>query len=69
MFWSYVHSNQSLIVKPWFGDVRDYSTDPGGDCHNNDFVLKVIPPFEAENREEAIRISEGVLIKEGWIYG
>ena len=69
MFWAYVHSNSKLLVKPWFGDRRDYSTEPGGDCHNNDFVKKVIPPFEAENQEEARKICENLLIKEGWRNG
>lgn len=56
-WWSYLHSNGTVQVKRWFGDHKDYQTTPGGDCHNNPFVIKVVEPFLAESREEAIRIS------------
>lgn len=52
MFWGYLHSNGSVQVKRWFGDICDYTTD----CENNDFVCKVVPPFEADSYEEALNI-------------
>lgn len=52
MFWGYLHQNQTVQIKRWFGDTRDYIED----CQNNPFVLKVVSPFEAENRDEALTI-------------
>ncbi len=52
MWWGYLHSNNSIQVKRWFGDHEDYT----GDCIGNPFVKKVIRPFEAKTREEAIKI-------------
>lgn len=51
-WWGYLHSNNSVQVKRWFGDHADYTTD----CYNNDFVLDIVPPFEADSFEEAERI-------------
>jgi hypothetical protein len=31
---------------------RDYTDD----CERNDFVVKVVPPFKAESKEEATKI-------------
>ena len=49
MWWAYIHSNGSLLIKRWFGDHKDYTDD----CHNNPFVEFVVPPFESETREKA----------------
>ena len=49
MWWGYRHSNGKLILKRWFGDVQDYTTD----CEGNDFVQKVCKPFEADTEMEA----------------
>ena len=48
-YWAYLHSNGNVIVKPWYGDHQDYTTD----CENNPFVQRVIPPFESENEDKA----------------
>jgi len=48
-WWAYLHQNGQIIVKRWFGDHKDYTDD----CYGNEFVLKVVKPFEAATREEA----------------
>jgi hypothetical protein len=53
-WWAYLHSNGTVQLKRWFGDHADYTTD----CEGNDFVQKVVKPFGAETREEALRIAE-----------
>ncbi len=53
MWWAYVHSNNSIQVKRWFGDHADYTTD----CYDNDFIQQVQPPFEADTREAAMNIA------------
>ena len=52
MWWGYLHSDGSIHVKRWFGDHEDYTSD----VENNDFVVKVIPPFIAANRNTALDI-------------
>jgi flagellar biosynthesis/type III secretory pathway protein FliH len=52
MWWGYLHQNNTIQVKRWFGDHEDYK----GDCIGNPFVQQVVPPFEANSREEAIDI-------------
>ena len=52
MFWGYLHSNGKIQVKRWFWDVKDYTTD----CEGNEFVVRVVPPFEASSREQAADI-------------
>lgn len=52
MWWGYLHSNGSIHFKRWFGDHKDYTED----CEGNDFVVKVVKPFEAANPGEALRI-------------
>lgn len=49
MWWGYLHRNGTVQVKRWFGDHRDYTED----CENNPFVIRVVPPFAAETKEEA----------------
>ena len=51
-WWGYLHKNNSIIVKRWFGDLKDYTDD----CEDNDFVVRVVPPFEAASREQATEI-------------
>ena len=48
-WWAYLHTNGTVQVKRWFGDVKDYTTD----CESNDFVQRVVPPFSAKSRDEA----------------
>lgn len=52
MWWGYLHSSGTIQVKRWFGDHKDYTTD----CEGNDFVVKVVKPFEAESADAARRI-------------
>jgi hypothetical protein len=52
LWWGYLHAAGSIQLKRWFGDVKDYTTD----CEGNDFVVYVVPPFPAHNREQALRI-------------
>jgi len=52
-WWAYLHRNGTLQVKRWFGDPKDYTDD----CEGNEFVLYVVTPFEAPDRESAIRIA------------
>ena len=52
MWWGYLHQNGTIQVKRWFGDHRDYTED----CAGNEFVVRVVPPFEAAMREEALCI-------------
>jgi hypothetical protein len=59
-WWGYLHSNGSIIVKRYFGDPRDYTTD----CNNNPFIVKVVEPFSANGREDALRFVGGKV--EGW---
>lgn len=54
MWWGYLHQNHTIQCKRWFGDHEDYT----GDCRGNPFVLKVVPPFEADSREEAVQVLE-----------
>lgn len=49
-WWGYLHSNGTVQLKRWYGDHKDYTED----CENNDFVVKVIPPFKASSYEEAM---------------
>jgi hypothetical protein len=50
MWWGYLHQNGSIQVKRWFGDHKDYTDD----CDGNDFVQRVVRPFTAATREEAV---------------
>jgi len=52
MWWGYLHKNGSIQVKRWFGDHKDYTDD----CEGNDFVQRVVYPFEAQTREKALEI-------------
>lgn len=52
MWWGYLHANGTLQIKRWFGDHADYTTD----CEGNDFVQRVVEPFQADNREKALEI-------------
>lgn len=49
MFWAYIHTNGSLLIKRWFGDHRDYTDD----CIGNPNVRRVFEPFEADSFDEA----------------
>jgi hypothetical protein len=52
MWWGYLHSNKTIQVKRWFGDIKDYTED----CEGNPFILRVVTPFEAKSHEEALHI-------------
>lgn len=52
MWWGYLHQNGKIQVKRWFGDHKDYTED----CEGNDFAVRVVKPFAADSREEALRI-------------
>lgn len=58
-WWGYLHQNGSIIVKRWSGDHRDYTDD----CDGNEFVVKVVPPFEAPTAREAMDIIQEELKK------
>lgn len=49
-WWGYVHENGSIQVKRYF-DQQDID-----DAIESPFVAKVFHPFEAESREDAIKI-------------
>lgn len=49
-WWGYLHVSGSVQLKRWWGDHRDYTTD----CQGNPFVKKVVPPFIAKSRDEAL---------------
>lgn len=48
-WWGYLHSNGNVQAKPYM-DKRDIE-----DARKSPFVLKVIKPFMASSREEALR--------------
>lgn len=52
MWWGYLHRDGCIQVKRWFGDHRDYTED----CEGNKFMIQIVPPFEAESREQALKI-------------
>jgi hypothetical protein len=52
MWWGYLHSNGTIQLKRWFGDHKDYTDD----CIGNDFVRRVVVPFEADSYESAFHI-------------
>jgi hypothetical protein len=60
MWWGYLHESGVIQVKRWFGDHKDYQDD----CEGNPFVLQVVPPFEANTREDAEEIIRKRLIGE-----
>lgn len=51
MWWGYLHANNTLQLKRWFGDHKDYTDD----CYDNPNVLLVAPPFEAPDRDSAMK--------------
>jgi hypothetical protein len=51
-WWGYWHSSGKAILKRYFNDPKDYTYD----VQDNPFVLRVVPPFEAPNRDEALKI-------------
>lgn len=57
-WWAYLHSNNTIQLKRWFGDHKDYTDD----CEGNDFVLEVVRPFEAYTREEALQYATDRLL-------
>lgn len=58
-WFAYLHSNQTVQLKRWFGDVKDYRED----CENNPFVVKVVTPFIASSRDDAMKIAMMELTK------
>jgi hypothetical protein len=49
MWWGYLHTNGNIVIKQWFGDIKDFTEDVEG----NDFIVKIVTPFEAIGRKEA----------------
>jgi hypothetical protein len=58
MFWAYLHDNGKVIVKPWFGDHKDYTDD----CIGNSFVRVVVEPFQSEDFDSAIDYAKQQII-------
>jgi len=54
MWWGYLHQNGKIILKPWFGDHKDYTTD----CEGNEFVRRVVKPFAAPTYDTAMEMLE-----------
>lgn len=52
MWWGYLHQNNTIQLKRWYGDRKDYTDD----CIGNPFVLRVVKPFEAVDHNEALKI-------------
>ena len=52
MWWGYLHQNGTIQVKRWFGDHKDYTED----CDGNDLVQRVVRPFAAASRDEAVAV-------------
>lgn len=50
LWWGYRHANGSYQVKRYFDD-RDLE-----DAHESPFVERVVQPFRAESREQALEI-------------
>lgn len=48
-WWGYSHINGSIQAKRYF-DKRDLS-----EAHESDFIDRVIPPFMAKDREDALK--------------
>lgn len=53
-WWGYRHTSGSLQVKRWFGDPLDIQ-----EAKESPFCAAVSQPFDADNREDALRILEG----------
>lgn len=51
-WWGYLHTNGNIQVKPAIWDINDMLAD----ARESPFCERVFEPFEAENREEAIKI-------------
>lgn len=51
-WWGYLHANDTIQVKRWWGDHADYTTD----CQGNPFVRAVVKPFQAESWDAAYKI-------------
>jgi hypothetical protein len=60
LWWGYLHQSGSIHVKRWFGDHKDYLED----CENNEFVQRVVKPFPADSREEAVSVITKKLLGE-----
>lgn len=60
MYWGYLHSNGSRILKRWHGDEKDYTAD----CYNNPFVIHVVRPFPALSTESAAEYLDKMLTKQ-----
>ena len=54
-WWGYLHTNGSIQVKRYFdeGDLTEARESP--------FVVTTCRPFDADNRDEAIKIASGKL--------
>jgi hypothetical protein len=50
LWWGYLHVNETIQAKRYFGpeDLKE--------AHESQFVAKVVGPFPAEDREDALHI-------------
>lgn len=55
-WWGYKHTNGSLQAKRYF------SSEDTSEARESPFCEKVVGPFEAEGREEALQILEKLTI-------
>ena len=60
MWWAYLHANGEVILKRWFRDKKDYTID----CEDNDFMMKVLQPFEYNDRNMAFEYATKILKEE-----
>lgn len=58
LWWGYLHANNTIQVKRYFDD--SYLQD----CEESEFVQHWTRPFQAANREEAIKIASQELTGE-----
>lgn len=57
-WWGYLHANGHIILKRRACDHNDYTMDR----EHNSFVSLVVPPFQANTREDAAKTLERLLI-------
>lgn len=65
MWWGYLHSNGTLQLKRWFGDVKDYTDD----CEGNPFTVIVVHPFKADNHDDALEILRARIQEHQRVFG
>jgi len=56
-WWAYLHTNGRVQVKRYFGDPLDLE-----EAQESPFVVTVMQPFPAINRESAVALAEDKLL-------